>query len=89
MNHLQLTNHARARSQQRAIPEVVLESLLSMGKNLAPQKSWMPMDTPTCRRPIRYGGFRSFCFGVLRNNHLPGANRRTDRRYHYTPSITG
>ena len=32
MHHLQLTDHARTRSQQRAIPEVVLESLLSMGK---------------------------------------------------------
>ena len=30
--NIQLTDHARTRSQQRAIPEVVLESLLSMGK---------------------------------------------------------
>ena len=31
---LQMTEHARARSRQRAIPELVLDSLLSFGKIL-------------------------------------------------------
>jgi hypothetical protein len=32
MQQLHLTDHARSRSQQRAIPEVVLDGLLSYGK---------------------------------------------------------
>ena len=32
MQQLHLTDHARSRSQQRAIPEIVLDGLLSYGK---------------------------------------------------------
>lgn len=34
MQQLQLTDHARSRSQQRAIPDFVLDGLLSYGKTV-------------------------------------------------------